>query len=185
MLALADLQPSDMLYDMGCGDANLLIYAVKVFGVKKAVGFENMPQRMGLARRNIAKHNLSSRIVIKPDMYKADLSKADVILDTMPEGETDFDDLYSNTSIRDGTRLIKHDLPLLGFVPTMVDCPFYQMTYPLKKAKTRQEWAECVMECKDVSPKDVWHDLYHYSYERAYGKRQLETFDKVLSRRLA
>lgn len=34
-------------------------------------------------------------------MYKADFQKADILIDTMPEGDDDFKDLYS----RDGTRL--------------------------------------------------------------------------------
>ena len=94
-------------------------------------------------------------------MYDADLENADIILDMMPEGEDDLNDLYSK-KIRKGTRLIKHDLPLIGFLPDKIDYPFYRMTFPLKKAKSRREWASEVLQRRNVSPMDVWHELYYY-----------------------
>jgi hypothetical protein len=185
MLSLAKLKPSDLVYDLGCGNASILIFAAEQFHVAKSIGFENMPQRIGLARKNIAKHGLGGRIIIERDMYEADLSKADVIIDTMPEGDNDFKDLYSKNNMRDDTRLIKHDLPLLGFLPDKVDFPFYRMTYPLKKAKNPEEWASTVLGRKNVKPKDVWHELYYYSHNRTYTKSQIETFHRILLRRLS
>ena len=185
MLALAELKPSDVVFDMGCGDASILIFATQQFGIMNAVGFENMSQRIGLARKNIAKHGLSKRIFIEKDMYDADLSKADVILDTMPESEDDLKDLYSKPNIRAGTRLVKHDLPLLGFLPDKVDYPFYLMTFPVTKAKDKNQWASAILERKNVTPKDVWHELYYYSYQRAYSKSQLKSFGRILSCRLS
>jgi cyclopropane fatty-acyl-phospholipid synthase-like methyltransferase len=51
MFELANLRPSDVFYDLGCGDASVLIFAVKEFGVRKAVGFESEPRRNAKARQ--------------------------------------------------------------------------------------------------------------------------------------
>ena len=46
LVRLADMKPSDTFYDMGCGDASLLIHVVNASGLEKAVGFENMRSRL-------------------------------------------------------------------------------------------------------------------------------------------
>src|SRR3989442_227571 len=183
MLDLADCRPSDIFYDLGCGDASVLIFAVKEFGVREAIGFENDPRRKAKAKEHIAREGLSDRISIKGDMKKADLSHADIILKMHFEDENDYDELI-NGGIRRGTRLIKHDLPLLGFEFYDVDYPFYLMKFPLKKMRTPLEWAARVMERDVISVKELWHELYYYGYEKGYTKLDIKRFDKILRHRL-
>src|SRR5207245_7546751 len=80
MLELANLKPSDVFYDLGCGDASVLIFAVKEFGVRRAVGFESEPRSKAKARRRVELEGLSDRITIKAEMKNADLAEADVII---------------------------------------------------------------------------------------------------------
>ena len=40
MLEIAEVGPSDVVYDLGCGDARILFLAVELFKAKKAVGYE-------------------------------------------------------------------------------------------------------------------------------------------------
>ena len=81
---LADLKPTDILYDLGCGDASILIFAVKNFKIKKAIGFEDNSTRNYIARINVKKARLSDRIIIKNDDFeKIDVSEADVIFDML------------------------------------------------------------------------------------------------------
>ena len=54
------------------------------------IGFENMKSRARRARARIKAAGLESRIVMQNDMYDADLSKANVIFDMMPESPGDF-----------------------------------------------------------------------------------------------
>lgn len=42
---IAGFGPSDVLYDIGCGDAGLLTYSGRNSNIARAVGFENMPSR--------------------------------------------------------------------------------------------------------------------------------------------
>lgn len=180
MFDLANLKPNDVLYDLGCGNAELLIFAVREYGIKSAVGFENNPKRRGVARKNISDLNLDDIIIIEDDFEKGDFSKADVILSTLPEYYNDVE-LFCKQKIKKGTRLIRHDLPIIGYLPINIDIPFYLMTFPLKKAKNSKHWASAVLQRKNVRLNDVWHELHYYDYERKYSKWDINRFKKMAS----
>ena len=182
-MKLAKLRPSDVFYDLGCGDGSILVFAAKEFGVRKAVGFEKNPVRNGKAKKTVENAGLSRRITIKGDMNEGDLTEADVILDMLPEGEDDYQFL-TERGIKEGARLVKHDLPLIGFIPSEVDIPFYMMTFPFKKARSKQEWAAHVLQRKDATLSDLWHELYYYGYEKGYSKWDIKKFERILSMRL-
>ena len=60
MLKLAQIKPIDVLFDLGCGDASVMIIAVKEFGVRKAIGFEDNPKRYSMARKRIHDEGLDT-----------------------------------------------------------------------------------------------------------------------------
>ncbi len=183
MLELANLKPSDVFYDLGCGDASVLIFAVKEFGVRNAVGFESEPRRKAKARQRVEKEGLSNRIGIKGEMKSADLSRADVILAMHLEEEEDHD-RFSTSGIRKGTRLIKHDLPLIGIDFDGVDNPFYLIRFPFRKMQSPEAWVAKVMGRNGASPQDLWHELYYYRYEKRYDKSEVRSFDRILRLRM-
>lgn len=182
-LKIAQLKPFDVLYDLGCGDASLLIYATQKQKLRHAVGFENMSSRVRTAKKKIRDAGLQDKIEIKEDFYDADFSDADVIFDMMPEGKDDFKKLYSN-KLKKGTRVIKHNLPLIGFLPDKVLFPFYMMKFPFRKARTKDQWARKVMQDHTVTISDLWYELYYYQYEKFYSKNEIEEFDSLLRKRL-
>ena len=179
MLELAKLRPSDVFYDLGCGDASVLIFAAKEFRVRKAVGFESEPRRKAKAIQRVESEGLSSRIKIKGEMKNADLSGADVILSMHPEDEEDYD-YFFKSRVRSGTRLIKHDLPLLGFDFDDVDYPFYLIRFPLRRMRTAGQWASKVMGRDLGSLQELWHELLYYGHEKGYEKPEVRTFDRIL-----
>ena len=183
MLELAKLKPSDVFYDLGCGDASVLIFAAKEFRVRKAVGFESEPRRKAKAIQRVESEGLSSRIKIKGEMKNADLSGADVILSMHPEDEEDYD-YFFKSRVRSGTRLIKHDLPLLGFDFDDVDYPFYLIRFPLRRMRTAGQWASKVMGRDLGSLQDLWHELLYYGHEKGYEKPEVRTFDRILRLRV-
>jgi len=80
MLDLADLQPDDVVYDLGCGDGRLVITAALRYKVK-AVGIEIDPLRylwsqflvtILFQRKNIR--------IIFGNIYHQDYSEADVVM---------------------------------------------------------------------------------------------------------
>jgi hypothetical protein len=185
LVRLADMKPSDAFYDMGCGDASLLIYVVRVAGLSRAVGFENMPSRFSRARANVRDAGLEDRITIERDMYDADLSEADVIFDMLPEGRNDLRDFYGRSMhIKDGTKLIKHDLPLIGYMPDRVGLPFYLMRFPLRKARSRDQWAQAVLGDHGATVDQVWRELLYYGSEKNYYKSEVKQFDSLLRSRV-
>jgi hypothetical protein len=179
------MKPSDTFYDMGCGDASLLIYVVNASGLHRAVGFENMPSRLRRSRVNIRSAGLENRITIEKNMYDADLTRANVIFDMIPEGSDDLRDLYArNKNIGNGTKLIKHDLPLIGYMPDKVDLPFYLMSFPLRKASTRDKWAQAVLCDSKATVDQLWNELLYYGNEKTYNKSEIAHFDSLLRSRV-
>jgi tRNA A58 N-methylase Trm61 len=125
MLKLAETNPSDTFVDLGCGDASVLIFAVKNFNIRKAIGYEISAIRYNMALENIRKTHLTNRITINlDDISNANVFEADIIFDMLPESEHIVEKLYQS-NIKKGTRLIKHDLPLIGFLADKIDYPFY------------------------------------------------------------
>jgi hypothetical protein len=95
----------------------------------------------------------------------------------------DLQELY-NTNIRNGTRLIKHDLPLIGYLPDIVDYPFFRMTFPLKKALSKNQWAAAVLGKRDAHINDLWYELFYYNFAKGYDKKEINTFRSILSNRI-
>lgn len=79
ILELADLDGDEIIYDLGCGDARVLIEAAKKFGVK-GVGLEIDPVRVIysrlLARLNGVHDNVEVR---RENMYEQPIDEPDVI----------------------------------------------------------------------------------------------------------
>ena len=80
MLELAQVGSDDMVMDLGCGDARILIMAVQDFGARRAVGYELETHIFTLAEHNIRVQNLQNQItIIRDDLFNANLAEADVI----------------------------------------------------------------------------------------------------------
>jgi hypothetical protein len=183
MLRLAEIKPSDVFFDLGCGDVSILIFAVKNFNIKKAIGYENNSIRYKNALKNVENKHLSERITIyREDIFNANLEEADVIFDMLPEDEGDFE--RYQTSIKNGTRLIKHDLPLIGYIADKIDYPFYRMTFPLRKATNKNHWASHVLGDNNATTKDLWWELFYYENEKHYSKRDINRCKRILEKRI-
>ena len=78
-LKLANLQPNEVLYDLGAGDGRVLLIAARELGAK-AVGIEVGPVQCALIWLRAAVSGFGKQIQIKwADFYKADLREADVV----------------------------------------------------------------------------------------------------------
>ncbi|MCO5547505.1 hypothetical protein L7F22_000955 [Adiantum nelumboides] len=79
MLQLASLRPSDFVYDLGCGDARLLIAAAKLYGVK-GYGVELDSQLFREAKESVTKEQLDHIIALEQrDAFEVDLTPATVL----------------------------------------------------------------------------------------------------------
>jgi len=79
MLDLADLQPGELLYDLGCGDGRVVIMAARRFGAR-AVGIEIDPLRYLWCQLLVSLLGLRARVrILSGDIFNHDLGQADVV----------------------------------------------------------------------------------------------------------
>ena len=79
MLQMGEIKKTDMVYDLGCGDARILVLAAQKYG-SQGVGYDIDPQRIIESRQNVSKNKLQNLIkIIQADIFTLDLEKADVM----------------------------------------------------------------------------------------------------------
>jgi SAM-dependent methyltransferase len=79
MLTLADVQPDEVVYDLGSGDGRVLFMAARRFGAR-AVGIEIDPLRTLWTRTLITILGLQGQVkVVRGDFFNQDLSQANVV----------------------------------------------------------------------------------------------------------
>lgn len=116
MLSLANITKDDVVYDLGCGDARILIAAAKKFGCR-GVGFEIHPGRFQLGKDNVKKNGVEHLIELRQeDIFKADLSQASVItLYLLPELNVRLIPQFEKMA--PGSRIVSHDYGMEGVTP--------------------------------------------------------------------
>ena len=79
MLRLAEVSPSDTVYDLGSGDGRIVIAAARDFGAR-AVGVEIDPKLVQESEHNAESAGVSSRVrFIQQDLFQADMGEATVV----------------------------------------------------------------------------------------------------------
>ncbi len=79
MFALTNLQPGELVYDLGCGDGRVLIMAAKEYNAR-AIGIEIDPLRYLWCKIRIRMLGLKDQVqVIRGDFFSKDFSDADVV----------------------------------------------------------------------------------------------------------
>ncbi|HXG22550.1 MAG TPA: methyltransferase domain-containing protein [Methylomirabilota bacterium] len=79
MLQLAQVGPTDVVYDLGSGDGRIVIMAARQFGAR-AVGVELDPARIAEAIINARQAGVSERVqFLQQDLFTADLHDATVV----------------------------------------------------------------------------------------------------------
>src|SRR5207247_707521 len=87
MCKMAKVGKDDVVYDLGCGDARMVITAVKKFGAKRGIGVERDPKMVKESKANVKKAGVEQMVEIREgDVLKIkDLSDATVVLLYMGE----------------------------------------------------------------------------------------------------
>ena len=79
MLTLANVGPSDVVYDLGSGDGRMVITAAQEFGAR-GVGIEIDPALVARAESNARTAGVDQRVEFRHgNMYEADVSDATVV----------------------------------------------------------------------------------------------------------
>jgi SAM-dependent methyltransferase len=115
MLRLANVKPTDVVYDLGAGDGRIVIAAAKLGA--KAVGVEDNPKLVQLARCLIGAEGLSSRArIIQGDLLQTSIDDATVVtLFLTPELDARL--FPKLLALKPGTRIVSHAYLLRNWPP--------------------------------------------------------------------
>lgn len=117
MLKLADVGPTDVLYDLGSGDGRIVIAAARDFNVKKGIGIDIDPELVSLATENAKTAGVSDRASFaRGNIFEMDFTDATVLtLYLLPD---------VNVALRPrlldlpaGTRIVSHAFNMGDWVP--------------------------------------------------------------------
>jgi SAM-dependent methyltransferase len=115
MLELAEIQPGDILYDLGCGDGRILTTAAKVYGIC-CVGIDIDPVRIGEAWARIRAAGVEGQVTLRQEDAKtAEVSPANVVMLylTIPGNLKLWERLEKE--LRPGTRVVTRDFEMPGW----------------------------------------------------------------------
>ena len=145
MINKANLKGSETVYDLGCGDARILIVAKKKFPGITAIGYELPIGVWLLAKFMVWKSRLNITVHMQ-NYLKPDLSNADMIfLYLVPEVMNKLRKKLDN-ELRPGTKVISHGFAFPDKEPVEVErCPLptWHIMRPPKKKGPRvyvYEW---------------------------------------------
>jgi ribosomal protein L11 methylase PrmA len=115
MLQMAQVKKSDRVYDLGCGDARMLVLAALKYG-SHGVGYDIDPERVLASRENVKRNKVENLVkIIQADIFTVDLSDADVIpIYLLPEMNRRL--LPQLAKLKPGSRIVCHDYDLDGIV---------------------------------------------------------------------
>lgn len=115
MLKLANVKKNDLVYDLGSGDGRALIIAAKEFGAR-TVGIEKNRLLVLLSRWLIRKNKLQEKIkIIHGNIFKKNLSKADVILMYLSHKLTQKLKQKFEKELKDRTRIVSASHPIVDW----------------------------------------------------------------------
>ncbi|MCB1020694.1 MAG: class I SAM-dependent methyltransferase [Acidobacteria bacterium] len=117
MLDAAELQPGELLVDLGSGDGRIVILAARDYGVR-AVGYELEDSLVRSSRRQIDELGLSELAQIRQqDLFTAELADADVVtLYLLPRAMKRLEPILQKT-LKPGARVIAHDFAFPNWKP--------------------------------------------------------------------
>jgi len=132
MLTLAQLQPGEILYDLGCGDGRVVIMAAQEFGAR-SVGVEMREDLAKQALGKVSELSLDGQVkIVNGDMFKVDLAQADVVTLYLTTSANDKVKPKLESELKLGTRVVSHDYEILGWRPVKIDnfCENPRLGYP-------------------------------------------------------
>jgi SAM-dependent methyltransferase len=120
MLRLVEMKPTDVVYDLGCGDGRVVITAAQQYRAR-GVGVDIDPKRIRESRANARKASVLDRVkFLQQDLFNTDIREATVVtLYLLPQLNRQLrPKLLSD--LRPGTRVVSHDFDMGEWHPDKV-----------------------------------------------------------------
>src|SRR5262245_32962422 len=117
MLETAKVGPGDVVYDLGCGNGEIVIAAAKLYGAR-AVGVDLDPARIREARLNAARAAVTDRVTfVEQDLFATDVRPATVVtLYLLPDLNARLRPKLLR-ELRPGARIVSHDFGIADWPP--------------------------------------------------------------------
>ena len=117
MLRLAQVDSSDVVYDLGCGDGRIVIAAAQRFGAT-GVGIDLDPQRIKEANENAVDAGVTDKVqFIEGDLFDSDFSDATVVtLYLLTELNERLKPMLME-QLKPGTRVVSHAFSMGDWEP--------------------------------------------------------------------
>jgi predicted RNA methylase len=139
MIALANVGPDDVVFDLGSGDGRAVIVAAQKYGAK-GVGIEIVPKLVEISRQVAQQAELTDKVTfVEGDLFDADLSRATVVVLCLSAGvnarlETRL------RGLRPGTRILSRQFPIGAWAPDKIvhaqdGSPLFLWIVPTEQAR--------------------------------------------------
>jgi SAM-dependent methyltransferase len=121
MLALAKVDATDIVYDLGCGDGRIVIAAAKKYGAR-GVGVDIDPDRIAEAEANARKAGVEKLVTFKlQDALQTDVSEATVVtLYLLTFGNLQLRPVLQK-QLKPGARVVAHNYGMGNWEPDEID----------------------------------------------------------------
>jgi SAM-dependent methyltransferase len=117
MLAMAEVGPQDMVYDLGSGDGRIVILAAKRFGAR-GVGFELDGDLVRRAQENARRAGVAHLVEFRrQDVLTADFSPATVVTIYLSREANLKLRPALQSQLRPGARIVSHDFDMGDWPP--------------------------------------------------------------------
>jgi len=115
MLALAGVNSESIVYDLGCGDGEIVAAAARRYDVMKAVGIEQNKKLCSIALRKTRR--LRNAIIINANYDDVDISEANVV--TLYQSASENARLKPKllNELSEGSIVVSHDFGIPGWRP--------------------------------------------------------------------
>lgn len=112
MLRMANVQPGDVVYDLGCGDGRIVIAAAKLIGAR-GYGIDIDPRLIAIANAQAKAEGVDHLVTFEVgDLFETDVSKATVLmLYLLPEMNRRLRPKLQR-DLPNGARIITHDFDM-------------------------------------------------------------------------
>ena len=120
MCKLAKVTKRDTVYDLGCGDAVMLIRPIQKFNAKKGVGIDIDPKILEKAKENVKKAKLQDKIELRVGdiLNVKDMADADVVLLYIGDDLGERLSPVLQKTCKAGARIVSHRFSLGDWTPT-------------------------------------------------------------------
>ena len=121
MLQMSELKPNEVLYDLGCGDARIVMMAAQQFGAK-AVGVELDDGRFNDCTRKVKENKLGNQIkIIHASILDVSVKDADVVTLYLLTSANEKLKPMLERDLKSGARVVSHDFSMPGWNPAQVE----------------------------------------------------------------